>query len=157
MLGNVQGAMEKWHVLLFRFPAHMCMRTSRWQYCAPSRCAAAAGQGGQSAQLTAFGDLVCLPADAPAHSTALAVSEVWRGDMAAAVGHGWEGTLAALAPLLPSGRPKLTPELLSRPPFRFLLDLVSEVQRATGFAAGLFGAGEADGRSMVRTHTQHCS
>jgi hypothetical protein len=70
--------------------------------------------------------------------------------MAATVGHGWEGTVAALAPLLPSGRPKPTPELLSRPPFRFLHDIVSEVQRATGFAAGLFGAGESDGRSMVR-------
>ena len=71
--------------------------------------------------------------------------------MAAAIGHGWEGTVAALTPLLPSGRPKLTPELLGRPPFRFLHDIVSEVQRATGFAAGLFGAGESDGRSMVRT------
>ncbi|EFN51237.1 hypothetical protein CHLNCDRAFT_141253 [Chlorella variabilis] len=56
----------------------------------------------------------------------------------------WQTTINALQPLLPSGRPKLTQELLSRPPFRFLHDIVT----STGFAPGLFTAAEQDARSM---------
>lgn len=62
----------------------------------------------------------------------------------------WEATVAALQPLLPGGRPKLTQELLQRPPFRFIHDIVAALQAATGFpAAGLFGDVERDARAMV--------
>lgn len=61
----------------------------------------------------------------------------------------WEATVAALEPLL-QGRPRLTQELLARPPFRYLTDVVSQLQGRTGFpAAGLFGPEAADARAMV--------
>ena len=68
---------------------------------------------------------------------------------ATGAGVGCAATAAALAPLLRAGRPKLTPELLQRPPFRFIHDLVTELQRGTGFAAGLYSGAELDARSMV--------
>ena len=51
---------------------------------------------------------------------------------AAAMGEFWAPTQAALqggdAPMV--RRPRLTPELLKKPPFRFLHDVISEVRRA---------------------------
>jgi len=46
-------------------------------------------------------------------------------------------------------KPRLTNELLARPPFRFVHDVVSELRSVSGFARGLFDdTTEVDARAM---------
>lgn len=46
-------------------------------------------------------------------------------------------------------KPPLTPKLLSKPPFRFLHDIVTEVIKTTSFFKGLYGQAENDSKKLV--------
>jgi len=63
-----------------------------------------------------------------------------------------EDTKATLGTLIK--RPKLTDQLLMKPPFRFLHDIVSEVAKATGFALGLYEGDELKSASIKDKDTK---
>ena len=45
-------------------------------------------------------------------------------------------------------KPKMSAKLLSKPPFRFLHDIVSEITRTSGFAEGLYMDEELDSNNI---------
>jgi hypothetical protein len=54
-------------------------------------------------------------------------------------------------------KPRLTNELLARPPFRFVHDVVSELRNVSGFARGLFDdSTEVDARAMGKLQRIGC-
>ena len=80
-------------------------------------------------------------------------STIPRGDasldeMIAACDGQLETTRSILEPII-ERRPKLSDKLLSKPPFRFLHDIISEVIRRTGFADDLFDDVESDSTQVV--------
>ncbi len=56
-------------------------------------------------------------------------------------------TRALLEPII--SRPKLLDKLLSKPPFRFLHDVISEVIRRTAFGSGLYNDVESDSSKVT--------
>jgi len=62
-----------------------------------------------------------------------------------------DGSFAVTQTLLNEliSKPKLSDKLLSKPPFRFLYDIIMEVSRVTGFAAGLFTPDEWDSAQVA--------
>ena len=59
-----------------------------------------------------------------------------------------EETINHLTPLVDT--PKLTKEYLSKPPYRFIFDIIKTIQRKTGFGEGLFTEDELEsGKPMV--------
>ncbi len=55
----------------------------------------------------------------------------------------WKPTAEMFTSLIE--KPKMTQKLLSKPPFKYLFDIISETTKKTGFANGLYTGPETNG------------
>ena len=59
----------------------------------------------------------------------------------------WEPTAEMYQQLFQ--KPKMTQKLLAKPPFRYLHDIFTATNGATGFGTGLYGSDELDAKSIT--------